>query len=48
MSTEVLIERAQWAKNETSWNYNFSFNIKYQIIELRTVPVVWQLNFWEQ
>ena len=27
------------AQMETSWNYNFSLSIKYQVMELRPVPV---------
>ena len=38
MGTEVLIEHSNLDQNETSWNYNFS--IKYQIMELRKVPVL--------
>ena len=45
MSTEVLIEHAHLAKIQKSWNYNFSFSIKYQIMELCTVPVSSGFNF---
>ena len=40
MSTEDLMEHGHLPQNETSWNYNFSYSIKYQIMDLRTVPVL--------